>query len=186
MLNRKLNDFVAGIKGKKAAVIGVGISNRPLIKWLFSLGVEVTAFDKLSEEDPSIIKAKEEFKNSGVTLNWSLGESYLDSLKNDYYDFVFKTPKMRYTSPELLSAKEKGSVLTTEMELFMNLCPAKIFAVTGSDGKTTTTTLVSELLKASGYKVWTGGNIGTPLLDRISEITSDDMVVLELSSFQLR
>ena len=185
MNNKKLDDLIANMKGKKAAVIGVGISNRPLIKWLYSLGVEVTAFDKLADGDPSIEKAKAEFADAGVNLNWSLGEDYLDSLKNDYYDYVFKTPKMRYTSPELLAAKAKGSVLTTEMELFMNLCPAKIFAVTGSDGKTTTTTLVSELLKASGFKVWTGGNIGTPLLDKIAEIMADDMVVLELSSFQL-
>ena len=92
---------------------------------------------------------------------------------------------MRYTEPPLIAARNNGSILTTEMELFMNLCPARIFAVTGSDGKTTTTTLISELLKAQGYNVYVGGNIGTPLLDRIEQIREDDMVVLELSSFQL-
>ncbi len=185
MTNIKLQEFKKNIDGKRAAVIGVGISNVPLIRWLNKLNVKVTAFDKLSENDPSIMKTKADFAKEGIDIEWSLGDHYLDLLMNEHYEYVFKTPKMRYTNPELIAAKNNGSVLTTEMELFMNLCPAKIFAVTGSDGKTTTTTLVSELLKASGYNVYIGGNIGTPLLDQVEKITEDDMVVLELSSFQL-
>ena len=185
MTNIKLNDFKKSIEGKRAAVIGVGISNVPLIRWLNKLGVKVTAFDRLSEDDPSIVKTKADFKNEGIDIEWSLGQDYLDLLMNKHFEYVFKTPKMRYTNPELIAARNNGSILTTEMELFMNLCPAKIFAVTGSDGKTTTTTLVSELLKASGYNVYIGGNIGTPLLDQVESIKEDDMVVLELSSFQL-
>ncbi len=185
MNNRMFEEFKEYIKYRRVAVIGVGISNRPLIKWLNKLGAKVTAFDRLEADDPSISKVMEEFSSEGIVINWSLGKDYLDSLMNDNYDYVFKTPKMRYTESALLAAKNNGSVLTTEMELFMNLCPAKIFAVTGSDGKTTTTTLISELLKASGYKVWLGGNIGTPLLDQIEYINDTDMVVLELSSFQL-
>lgn len=185
MNNRSFEEFKKSIFNKSAAVIGVGISNRPLIKWLNKLGVKVTAFDRLEKDDPSIVKAMEEFASEGIDIKWSLGKDYLDDLMNQDFDYVFKTPKMRYTEPALSAAKNNGSVLTTEMELFMNLCPAKIFAVTGSDGKTTTTTLISELLKASGYKVWLGGNIGTPLLDQIEYIDSADMVVLELSSFQL-
>lgn len=184
-MNNKLEGFKKDINGKHAAVIGVGISNFPLIKWLNSLNVKVTAFDKFTEEEPSIAKAKEDLKSEGIEIEWSLGEHYLDRLMSEPFEYVFKTPKMRYSVPELQAAKNNGSVLTTEMELFMNLCPAKIFAVTGSDGKTTTTTLISELLKAEGYKVWLGGNIGTPLLDKVGEIEPDDMVVLELSSFQL-
>ncbi|MBO4242728.1 MAG: UDP-N-acetylmuramoyl-L-alanine--D-glutamate ligase [Clostridiales bacterium] len=184
-MNLKLEGFKKDIKGKRAAVIGVGISNRPLISWLYKLGAEVTAFDRLSEDDPSILKAKEDFKDQGVELNWSLGEGYLKALKDREFDYVFKTPKMRYETEELQAAKMKGAVLTTEMELFMDLCPCKIFAVTGSDGKTTTTTVISEILKQGGYKVFLGGNIGTPLLDRVEEIEDKDMVVLELSSFQL-
>jgi len=185
MENRKLEEFLQNVKGKNCAVIGVGISNIPLIRWLHKAGAVVTAFDKLPEDDPSITKTREDFASEGIEIKWSLGPDYLDSLMKDKYDYVFKTPKMRFTSPELQVAKNSGSILTTEMELFMNLCPAKIFAVTGSDGKTTTTTLVSELLKKCGYKVWTGGNIGTPLLDKVGEMTPEDMVVLELSSFQL-
>lgn len=185
MKNKSFEEFKQIINGKKVAVIGVGISNRPLIKWLDKLGAKVTAFDRLDEDDPSISKVKKEFADEGIEISWSLGRDYLDVLMNNDYDYVFKTPKMRYTEPALAAAKTNGSVLTTEMELFMNLCPAKIFAITGSDGKTTTTTLVSELLKAAGHKVWLGGNIGTPLLDQIEYISEDDMVVLELSSFQL-
>lgn len=184
-MNIKLEAFKSEIKNKKAAVIGVGISNRPLIKWLSSLGAIVTAFDILEDSDPSIVKAKADFEADGVSVNWSLGKNYLDSLSSESFDYVFKTPKMRLENPYLQDAFKKGSVLTSEMELFISLCPCKIFAVTGSDGKTTTTTLVSEILKAADYKVWLGGNIGTPLLDKIGEITPDDMVVLELSSFQL-
>lgn len=185
MNNRKFEEFKKSILHKNAAVIGVGISNRPLIKWLARLGAKVTAFDRLEADDPSIVNAMEDFASEGIDIKWSLGKDYLDDLMDFDFDYVFKTPKMRYTEPALAAAKNNGSVLTTEMELFMNLCPAKIFAVTGSDGKTTTTTLISELLKASGYKVWLGGNIGTPLLDQIEYIDSNDMVVLELSSFQL-
>ncbi|MCQ2527522.1 MAG: UDP-N-acetylmuramoyl-L-alanine--D-glutamate ligase [Saccharofermentans sp.] len=184
-VNSKLEAWKALVKGKKAAVIGVGISNRPLIKWLHGLGCVVTAFDKLGEDDPSIVNTKAEFAAEGVTINWSLGEGYMDALSNECFDFVFKTPKMRMDMPEIVAAKDKGAVLLTEMELFIALCPCEIFGITGSDGKTTTTTVVSEILKQAGYKVWIGGNIGTPLLDKVGEMTPSDKVVLELSSFQL-
>lgn len=184
-INSKLEAWKSQINGKKAAVIGVGISNRPLIKWLYSLGAKVTAFDILGEDDPSIINTKNEFASEGVDIEWSLGKGYLDKLTSECFDFVFKTPKMRMEMPELTAAKNNGAVLLTEMELFISLCPCEIFGVTGSDGKTTTTTVVYEMLKKAGYKVWVGGNIGTPLLDKVGEMTTEDKVVLELSSFQL-
>lgn len=185
MSNYKLEEFKEYIKGRKAAVIGVGISNTPLIKWLSSLGCIVTACDRLPTDDPVLKKNIDAITAIAPDIKWSLGESYLSHLQDDHYDIVFKTPKMRFETPELQALKENGSILTTEMELFMNLCPAEIFAITGSDGKTTTTTLTSEILKQAGYKVWLGGNIGTPLLDKISEIEPEDKVVIELSSFQL-
>ena len=181
----KLIRFKDYAKGKRAAVIGVGISNRPLIKWLHAMGMEIMAFDRLDENDPAIQAVKAEFEYENVHVTWSLGEGYLEPLKTEKFSFVFKTPKMRVETPELQAAVQKGAVLTSEMELFIDLCPATIFGVTGSDGKTTTTTLVSEMLKHAGYKVWLGGNIGTPLLDKVDEMTEEDMVVLELSSFQL-
>ncbi len=185
MDNRKLIRFNDYAKGKRAAVIGIGISNRPLIKWLYSMGVHITACDKMGEEDPAIKAVKDEFKSENINVTWSLGDGYLEPLLKEKFDFVFKTPKMRVETPELQEAVKKGAVLTSEMELFIDLCPATIFGITGSDGKTTTTTLVSEILKRAGYKVWLGGNIGTPLLDKVGEMSSEDMVVLELSSFQL-
>ena len=159
MSNVKLEDFKRRIKGKRAAVIGVGISNIPLIRWLYSLGAIVTAFDRLEPEDPAIIGARNGFENDGIRISWSLGRDYLDVLMKEHFEYVFKTPKMRFESPELTAAKKKGAVLTTEMELFMNLCPARIFAVTGSDGKTTTTTLICwRRLKRYPIRIWSSSN----------------------------
>ena len=150
MGNYRFEEFKDYIRGRKAAVIGIGISNTPLIKWLVSLGCIVTACDKNTEEDPVLKKNIDALKEISPDIKWSLGESYLTHLREDHYDIVFKTPKMRFETSELQALREAGSILTTEMELFMNLCPAEIFAVTGSDGKTTTTTLTAEILKTAG------------------------------------
>lgn len=166
------------IKGKRAAVLGIGISNTPLIRLLSDKGVSVTACDKNMKVLDDKLKA--EFEKRGIELR--LGEGYLDNLN---HDIIFKTPGMRYDLPVLESARRNGSVITSEMEVFFDLCPAKIYAVTGSDGKTTTTTLIYEMLKKQGYNCYLGGNIGKPLLPEIEYITKDDKIVVELSSFQL-
>ncbi|NFA62028.1 UDP-N-acetylmuramoyl-L-alanine--D-glutamate ligase [Clostridium sporogenes] len=172
----KFKDY---IKYKKVAVVGIGVSNRPLIKFLVKLGAEVTAFDKKHREKLGSISSELE----GIGVNLVLGEDYLDKL--DGYDIIFKTPSMRIDRPEFVKAKEAGAYITSEMEEFIKYCPAKIFGITGSDGKTTTTTLIYEILRKEGYKTWVGGNIGTPLFANIEEIKENHMVVLELSSFQL-
>lgn len=179
-MNRDFNDFKKFINGKKTAVVGMGISNRPLIHFLVELGAKVTAFDKKNREalGENVVN---EFKEIGVNLE--LGENYLDNLIN--FEVVFKTPSMRIDSPALLKAKSTGAYITSEMEEFIKYCPADTFGVTGSDGKTTTTTLIYNMLKSEGYKTWVGGNIGTPLFSKIEEIKPEDKVVLELSSFQL-
>lgn len=182
-MNQKLSQFKNMIKGKKVAVLGVGISNRPLIRYIHQLGARVTAFDMLEENDPVLSKSREEFSREGIVLEWAVGEHYLKQLQG--FDLIFRTPKMRPDVPELLAERERGAIITSEMEVFMELCPAKMFAITGSDGKTTTTTMISLILKHAGYNVHLGGNIGTPLIDRIDSIQPEDMVVLELSSFQL-
>ena len=182
-MNHKLVQFKNMIHGKRVAVLGIGISNRPLIRYIHQLGAQVTAFDMLDENDPVLSKTREEFAQEGITLEWSVGDNYLKQLHG--FDLIFRTPKMRPDVPELLAERERGAIITSEMEVFMELCPARMFAITGSDGKTTTTTLISLILKQAGYRVFLGGNIGTPLLDRIDTITTDDIVVLELSSFQL-
>lgn len=178
-LNTKLEQFKKEIVNKRVAVLGIGISNTPLIRYLGKLGVEVTAFDKAGKDD--LIPALKTLE--GLNIEYSLGPDYLEKLRG--FDVIFKTPKIRFDIPELLREAEAGAEITSEMEVFCRLCPARIFGITGSDGKTTTTTLIYKILEHSGYKCWLGGNIGTPLLDRIDEIYESDMVVLELSSFQL-
>src|SRR3712207_4906563 len=178
-MNRDFNEFKNFIKGKNVAVVGIGVSNKPLITFLIDLGANVTGFDKKSKEQLGQIANNLEDKNVKLVL----GENYLDKLTG--YDVIFKTPSMRIDHPALVSAKNKGAYITSEMEEFIRYCPAKIFAVTGSDGKTTTTTLIYNMLKTEGYKTWVGGNIGNPLFQDIQKISKDDKVVLELSSFQL-
>jgi len=184
-ISRKITEFHKYICGRKVAVLGVGISNRPLIRYFHSLGAVITAFDSLPSDDPVLLKSRSALEDEGILLDWSCGPDYLTSLPSGGYDLIFRTPKMRPDIPEIREAVAKGSILTSEMEVFMELCPARIFAVTGSDGKTTTTTLISLILRDAGFTVHVGGNIGTPLLDRIDKIQETDMVVLELSSFQL-
>ncbi len=182
-MNRKLEYFKSHMQGRKIAVLGVGVSNRPLIRYIHRLGAVITAFDMADSSDEVLKRTMDDFRAEGIDIAWSLGKDYLSALKG--FDMVFRTPKVRFDIPELVAERERGAVITSEMEVFLELCPAKTFGVTGSDGKTTTTTLISLFLKEEGYRVWLGGNIGTPLLDRIDEVEDSDMVVLELSSFQL-
>ena len=150
----------------------------PLIKYLVSLGANVTACDRRSAED--LGENYTELENLGVKFN--LGDGYLNNLSGD---MIFKTPGMRYDVPELLKAKENGSIVTSEMEVFFDVCPSHIIAVTGSDGKTTTTTLIHKMMTDAGYTTWLGGNIGNPLLTDTEKMKENDWVILELSSFQL-
>lgn len=178
-MKREFDEFKQYINGKKVAVVGIGVSNIPLINFLLKLGAKVTAFDKKTKEQLGDVA--EDFDNKGVKLE--LGEGYLEKLSG--FEVVFKTPSMRIDSEALVRAKSEGAYITSEMEEFVKYTKGKIFAVTGSDGKTTTTTIISKLLEAQGYKTWVGGNIGTPLFAQIEEIKDEDKVVLELSSFQL-
>ena len=174
----KLDEFKYNVAGKNITVIGIGISNLPLIKYLVSLGANVTACDRRSAED--LGENYTELEKLGVKFN--LGDGYLNNLSGD---LIFKTPGMRYDVPELLKAKENGSIVTSEMEVFFEVCPSHIIAVTGSDGKTTTTTLIHKMMTDAGYKTWLGGNIGNPLLTDTEKMKENDWVILELSSFQL-
>jgi UDP-N-acetylmuramoylalanine--D-glutamate ligase len=172
-------EFKNFINGKNVAVVGIGVSNIPLINFLVKLGANVTGFDMKSEE--ALGEVADDFKKKGVKLE--LGEKYLDKLTG--YEVVFKTPSMRIDCEALVRVKKEGAYITSEMEEFVRYCKGKIYAITGSDGKTTTTTIISKLLEAQGYKTWVGGNIGTPLFSNIEKIEENHMVVLELSSFQL-
>lgn len=178
-MKKNFDEFKVFIKDKNVAVVGIGVSNIPLINFLVKLGANVTAFDKKKKEELGDVGA--EFKAKGVKLE--LGENYLNNLTG--FEVVFKTPSMRIDCDALVKVKEEGAYITSEMEEFVRYCKGKVFGLTGSDGKTTTTTIVSKLLMAEGYKTWVGGNIGTPLFAQIEDIKEDHMVVLELSSFQL-
>ena len=170
--------FFRSVKGKTVAFIGIGTSNLPLIRLFAEKGARVKALDKKDFEalGQNGVLAKE----YGAEL--ILGESYLDNIDAD---IVFRSPGTPFYRPELIAVRESGRVLTSEMEVFFDLCPCKLIAVTGSDGKTTTTTIISEFLKAAGKNVHLGGNIGKPLLPEIESISEDDFAVAELSSFQL-
>lgn len=178
-MKKDFNEFKSFIKDKKVAVVGMGVSNIPLINYLVELGAKITGFDIREEEDFGPLAT--EFRNKGVNLE--LGKNYLDRLTG--FEVVFKTPSMRIDCEALVKVKNEGSYVTSEIEEFVRYTKGKVFAVTGSDGKTTTTTIISELLRAEGYKTWVGGNIGTPLFTKIEKINDEDKVVLELSSFQL-
>ena len=170
--------YLDSLKDKTVAVIGIGVSNRPLIDLLVSRGISVTACDKKGRETLGAVG--DELEAASVTLR--LGEDYLEHLTED---IIFRTPGMRPDLPQLTAAVAQGSTLTSEMEVFFDVCPCPMIAVTGSDGKTTTTTIIAELLRAAGKTVHLGGNIGHPLLAETDTMKETDIAVLELSSFQL-
>ena len=177
-MNIKVAEFFKSIKGKKVTFVGIGTSNIPLIEMFAEKGAIVSACDRQTYEKlgENAIRAEK----AGAKL--ILGDDYL---KNIDTDILFRSPGTPFYKEELEDLKKKGVVVTSEMEVFFDLCPCKIIAITGSDGKTTTTTIISELLKAQGYNVHLGGNIGKPLLPEIESINADDYAVVELSSFQL-
>lgn len=178
MTNSTLDSYKKRWQEKTIAVLGLGVSNRPLARMLLAAGCHVIGCDRTPREnlDEEIL----ELERQGLTLK--VGPTYLENLQADV---VFRTPGMHPETPALVALREQGAEITSEMEIFFECCPCPIIAVTGSDGKTTTTTLISEILKAAGKTVHLGGNIGTPLLPRVEEMKKEDWAVVELSSFQL-
>lgn len=168
------------IKGKKVAFIGAGVSHKRCIEQFVELGAQVTLCDQK--------KSLEDFGAYADTLRrlhvrLSLGEHYTDGFAGQ--DIIMRTPGYEYYKPELQAALQAGTKVTSEVELFFELCPCEIVAVTGSDGKTTTTTLISKMFEAAGRKVFLGGNIGAALLPQLADVTPEAVAVVELSSFQL-
>jgi UDP-N-acetylmuramoylalanine--D-glutamate ligase len=173
-----LDAYIKKLSGKRAAVLGIGVSNTPLIELLAENKIAVRAHDKRDRDALGDTAAR--LEKLGVELK--LGEDYLEDISAD---IIFRTPGMHPFTKQLLAAKRGGAVITSEMEAFFAVCPCRVIAVTGSDGKTTTSTVISELLKARGYTVHLGGNIGRPLLTDAPGFKPEDFAVLELSSFQL-
>lgn len=172
-----LDEYIGSLSGRRIAVVGYGVSNAPLTELLLSHGCDVTVCDK---------RSLPEFENAGeLTAKGAklrLGPDYLKELSED---IVFRTPGLHPFAPELQAVTERGGVLTSEMEAFFKVCPCHTIAITGSDGKTTTSTIIAKLLEEAGHTVFLGGNIGAPLLNRVPEMRREDFAVLELSSFQL-
>lgn len=177
-MSNGLVGLLENLKGKYCAVIGMGVSNTPLIKLLLENGTKVRICDKKTDHDEETLK---EF--SALGAEFSFGENYLENLGET--DVIFKTPGMRYDVPELLKAEQSGSVITSEMEQFLGLCSCRSIGITGSDGKTTTTTIIGKLLEQAGKTCYVGGNIGKPLLPEVDSMKKEDFAVIELSSFQL-
>ena len=177
-MNSKFKEYFSSLKNKKIAVLGLGVSNRPLVRLLLEYGCDVVGCDKTPRDklDAEVL----ELERLGCKLH--VGEGYLDGVEAD---ILFRTPGMHPSNPAIEALRSRGAEVTSEMEVFFEVCPCTILAVTGSDGKTTTTTLISEMLKAAGKTVWLGGNIGTPLLPLVREMKETDYAVVELSSFQL-
>lgn len=180
MENLKLKAFENNIRGKRVAVVGLGVSNIPLIDYLHSLMAKVTVFDEreLEKLDSNII---ERIRDYGFDLE--TGRNALHFLRG--FNVIFRSPSCLPTTLQLKSEQKRGAIVTSEIEMLMNVCPCKIIGITGSDGKTTTTSLIYEILKAGGYNCHLGGNIGIPLFTQVKDFKEDDIVVLELSSFQL-
>ena len=178
-MNHNITRFFEQMKQSRVAFIGTGVTNGDIIRLFRKKGIEVTLLDRKTAD--KLGAAYDEFKALGV--QFCLGDAYLDRLTD--YDVVFRSPGMYYHNEKLQQARAQGVVITSEMEVFFQLCPCKIYAVTGSDGKTTTTTLISEFLSRAGYRVHKGGNIGRALLPIIDDIREEDVAVVELSSFQL-
>jgi len=177
-MNEMVEQYFQALQGKRIAVLGIGVSNRPLIRLMLSYGLSVTACDKTPREQ--LEQEVLDLESSGAVLQ--VGEGYLDHIAADV---VFRTPGMHPNIPALCKLRESGAIITSEMEAFFAVCPCPIIAVTGSDGKTTTTSIIAKMLQQAGKTVWLGGNIGTPLLPLAKEMSVEDYAVVELSSFQL-
>ncbi|MFR0822991.1 MAG: UDP-N-acetylmuramoyl-L-alanine--D-glutamate ligase [Clostridia bacterium] len=178
--NEKLEEFNRFIEGKKIAIIGMGVSNIPLLDYFYEHHVKVTVFDnrELEQIDENAIQKINQYQ-----MLYYFGKDNLKHLQN--FDMLFRSPSAMPFIPEIEAEVERGAILTSEIEMVMKLTPSKVIGITGTEGKTTTTTIISEIMKKAGYRYFLGGNIGTPLFTQIKDMRPEDFVILEMSSFQL-
>ena len=179
-INENLEEFNNYLKFKKVAIIGLGVSNLPLLDYMYEKNAKVTVFDEKEEKDieKNILEKLKNYK-----FDYFFGKNCFENLKG--FDIIFRSPSFLPTRKELVEEEKRGAIITSEIEMLMKLTPATIIGVTGSDGKTTTTSLIYSILKNAGYNTYLGGNIGIPLFTKLNEMKPNDIVVLELSSFQL-
>ena len=178
--NEKLKEFNEYIRFRRIAVIGLGVSNLPLLDYLYEKKAQVTVFDErtIDEISKEIVNKITEYG-----FEFSFGKNCLEKLQG--FNIIFRSPSCLPTRKELQDESNRGAIVTTEVEMLMEMCPCKMIGVTGSDGKTTTTSMINAILQKAGYNTFLGGNIGTPLFTKLNEMKPEDIVVLELSSFQL-
>ena len=178
--NQKLIEFNNYLKERKVAIIGLGVSNLPLLKYMYEKNAKVTVFDEKEEREVprKLLERLEKYKSNAF-----FGKNCFENLKG--FDIIFRSPSCLPTRKELVEEKTRGAIITSEIEMLIKIAPCKVIGVTGSDGKTTTTSLIYSILKKAGYNVYLGGNIGIPLFTKLDEMRPEDMLVLELSSFQL-
>ena len=179
-INHALEEYNKSLENKKIAVIGVGVSNIPLLEYFYNNKANVTVFDNktLDKLDQNVIELIKKYN-----IDYSLGENNLSKLKG--FDIIYRSPSCRPDRPELIEEKNRGAIITSEIEMLLKLCPGTVIGITGSDGKTTTTSLIYAIIKEKGYDCYLGGNIGIPLFTKLNEMTPESVVILELSSFQL-
>mgnify|MGYP001165082669 CR=1 FL=1 len=171
---------VSELTGKRVALVGLGAENGMLAAYLSQRGMRFSVCDVRADRRSSLSSLP---WVSSVD-DWNLGEGYLENL--DRYEVLFRTPGISPLRPQLASAAADGVLISSQMELFFNSCAAPILGVTGTKGKGTTVSAVVEMLAEGPYRqVWLGGNIGTPPIQFVDDVAADDIVVLELSSFQL-
>lgn len=180
MDNTNLEEFERYARGKKVAIIGIGVSNLPLLEYFYDLNARVTIFDS-KESNQISVEAMQKIEKYG--FEFIGGKDSLSRLKG--FDIIFRSPSCMPDRPELVEAVENGAVLTSEIEMVLKLASCKVIGVTGTEGKTTTTTLINEIVKKSGRKTYLGGNMGKPIFTKIRNIKPENIIILELSSFQL-
>ena len=175
--NEKLEEFNDFLDGKQVAIIGMGVSNIPLLDYSYDKNAKVTVFSTNALSDEIMAKINK------YRYEVELGEDNLSRLKG--FDIIFRSPSALPTKHEFQSAVKKGAILTSEIEMVLRLAPCKIIGETGTEEKTTTTSLIYEICKKAGYNCFLGGNIGKPIFTKINQMKPEDIVILELSSFQL-
>lgn len=179
-INERLEEFNKFAKYKKIAIIGLGVSNIPLLDYFYNLDSKISVFDNREKEelDKELIQKIDEYG-----INYYGGKNNLEHLVG--YNIIFRSPSVMPYRPELKVEAERGAIITTEIEMVLKLTPSKVIGVTGTEGKTTTTSIIYEIIKQAGYKCFLGGNIGKPIFTEIKNMRPEDVIILEMSSFQL-
>ena len=179
-INERLEEFNKFVKYKKIAIIGLGVSNIPLLDYFYNLDSKISVFDNREKEElgKEIIQKIDEYG-----IEYYGGKNNLEHLIG--YDIIFRSPSVMPYKPELKAEEERGAIITSEIEMVLKLTPSKVIGVTGTEGKTTTTSIIYEIIKQAGYKCFLGGNIGKPIFTEIKNMRPEDVIVLEMSSFQL-